>query len=165
MVMVGVWWMVCVVCVKLGRRFYEEAPQTEWIIHLPIINVRDGEFFNPRYIDLTPEKLRSVYGPDAPEGKLLAKLNRTRGDQESLDRLLSEYKKYFPPGRYLGGEWEYEDVDDAVHVEVDNKELKYSMMRTGLRDGSRTVDVLLDRVVFGAPVTSYDLWRKMHLHD
>ena len=27
------------------------------------------------------------------------------------------------------------------------------------------MDVLLDRVVFGAPVTSYDLWRKMHLHE
>ena len=33
-----------------------------------------------------------------------------------------------------------------------------------MRDGERTVDVILDRVVFGAPVTSYDLWRKMHLH-
>ena len=66
---------------------------------------------------------------------------------------------------HLGAEWEYEDVDDAVRAEVDNKELKYSMMRAGLRDGSRTVDVLSDRVVFGAPVTSYDLWRKMHLHE
>ena len=85
------------VVTKLGRRFYEEAPQTEWIIHLPIVNMRNDEPFNPRYIDLTPERLRNIYGPDAPEGKLLAKLNRTRGDQESLDRLLSEYKKYFPP--------------------------------------------------------------------
>ena len=64
----------------------------------------------------------------------------------------------------LGSEWEYADEDQGVHAEVDQKELKYSAMRTGLRDGSRTVDVLLDRVVFGAPVTSYDLSRKMHLH-
>ena len=96
----------------------------------------------------------------------MAKLNRTRGDQASLDRLLSEFKKYFPPGMHLGSEWEYEDVDDAVHVEVDDqKEIMYSAMRTGLSDGQRTVDVVLDRIVFGAPVTSYDLWRKMHLHE
>ena len=60
--------------------------------------------------------------------------------------------------------WDYNDIEDGAHTEVDNKELKYSVMRTGLRDGERTVDALLDRVVFGAPVTSYDLWRKMHLH-
>ena len=40
---------------KLGHRFYEEAPQTEWIIHLPVVNVRSGEPFNQRYIDLTPD--------------------------------------------------------------------------------------------------------------
>ena len=59
----------------------------------------------------------------------------------------------------LGSEWEYADQDEGVHTEVDDTELKYSAMRTGLRDGSRTVDVLLDRVVFGTPVTSYDLCR------
>ena len=145
------------VVTRLGRRFYEEAPQTEWIFHLPIVNVRNGQQFNERYIDLTPQVLLNIFGPDAPEGKLLSKLTRTRGDQETLDRLIAQFKQYFPPGMHLGAQWEYEDVDEAVHTEVDNKELKYSMMRTGLRDGSRTVDVLLDRVVFGAPVTSYDL--------
>merc|ERR1711894_254891 len=79
--------------------------------------------------------------------------------------MIRQYQTYMPPGNVLSSMWDYDDIDDAVHTEVDNKELKYSMMRTGLRDGSRTVDVLLDRVVFGAPVTSYDLWRKMHLHE
>ena len=84
------------VVTKLGRRFYEEAPQTEWIIHLPVVNVRNGEPFNPRYIDLTPTKLKNIFGPNSPEGELLAKLNRTRGDQETLDRLIAQYRKYFP---------------------------------------------------------------------
>ena len=84
------------VVTKLGRRFYEEAPQTEWIIHLPVVNVRNDQPFNERYIDLTPTRLGNIFGPNAPGGKLLSKLNRTRGDQETLDRLISEYKKYSP---------------------------------------------------------------------
>ena len=34
------------VVTKQGRRFYEEAPQTQWIVHVPIIPLRideDGE--------------------------------------------------------------------------------------------------------------------------
>ena len=52
---------------KTGRRFYEETPQMEWLIHLPVVNVRDGQKFNSRYIDLTPERLRNILGPDSPE--------------------------------------------------------------------------------------------------
>ena len=84
------------VVTKLGRRFYEEAPQTEWNFHLPVVNVRNNKPFNERYIDLTPQVLLNIFGPDAPEGKLLAKLNRTRGDQETLDRLIAQFKQYFP---------------------------------------------------------------------
>ena len=109
------------VVTKVGRRFYEEAPQTEWIIHLPIVNVRNEEAFNARYLDLTPDRLRSMFGPNSPEYELLSKLNRTRGDQESLDRLIAQYGKYYFPGRDLGGEWQYEDTDNTVHTEVDNK--------------------------------------------
>ena len=74
-----------------------------------------------------------------------------------MGKLIAQYGKYLPPGRVLGGELQYEDEDHAAHTEVDNKELKYSALRTGSRDGERTVDVILDRVVFGAPVASYDL--------
>ena len=31
------------VVTKLGRRFYEEAPQTECIIHLPVVQVRNNK--------------------------------------------------------------------------------------------------------------------------
>ena len=33
---------------KLGRRFYEEAPPTEWIIHLPVVQARNNKKFNER---------------------------------------------------------------------------------------------------------------------
>ena len=36
------------VVTKVGRRFYEEAPQTEWMTHLPIGNARNEEAFNTR---------------------------------------------------------------------------------------------------------------------
>ena len=139
------------VVTKVGRRFYEEAPQTEWIIHLPIVNKRGEQACNARYLALTPARLRNIFGPNRPEGELLSKLNRTRGDQESLDRLIAQYRQYLYPGKARGGEGQDEETDDAVHTEVDDKELKYSALRTGLRDGERTVDVILDRVVFGRP--------------
>ena len=80
---------------KLGRRFYEESPQTEWIIHLPVVNVRNGQKFNERYIDLTPDVLKTIYVPTDPEYELL-KLNRTRGDEESLNRMIRQYSTYMP---------------------------------------------------------------------
>ena len=101
---------------KAGRRFYEEAPQTEWIIHLPVVNVRSGQQFNERYIDLTPETLTSIYNPDRPEYALL-KLNRARGDQATLDRMMNQYRAYLPPGTILDSQWEYEDLDEGARVE------------------------------------------------
>ena len=65
---------------KLGRRFYEESPQTEWVIHLPVVNVRNNKKFSERYIDLTPDVLETTYEPADPDYELL-KLNRTRGDE------------------------------------------------------------------------------------
>ena len=37
---------------------------------MPIVNVRNDEPFNPRYSDLTPARLRNIYGPDRPEAEL-----------------------------------------------------------------------------------------------
>ena len=85
---------------KLGRRFYEEAPQTEWVIHLPVALVRNNKKFNERYIDLTPGVLTSIYEPTDPEYELL-KVNRTRGDEESLNRMIRQYQTYMPPGTVL----------------------------------------------------------------
>ena len=66
-----------------------------------------------------------------------------------MDRLVAHFKEYLSPGTVPSNEREYEDEDDGVHVEVDDKELTYSVVKTGLGDGPRTVDVILDRVVFG----------------
>ena len=84
------------VVTKVGRRFYEGAPQTEWIIHLPVVEVRNGKTFNERYFDLTPDMLKNIFYPGDPEYVLL-KLNRTRGDEESLNGMSRQYQTYMPP--------------------------------------------------------------------
>ena len=40
------------------------------------------------------------------------------------------------------------------------------MQRTEVtRSGALSADMLLDRVVFAIPITSYDMWMKCHLHE
>ena len=51
------------VATEMGCRFYEEAPQTEWVIHLPVVEVRSEKKLNERYIDLTPENRRASTTP------------------------------------------------------------------------------------------------------
>ena len=46
---------------KKGRRFYSEAPTTEWIIHLPIANRRNGRRFDPRWHDMTPDIMENLF--------------------------------------------------------------------------------------------------------
>ena len=55
------------VATKAGRWFYEEAPQTEWIVHLPTVNVCGGQRFKERYIDLAPDVLCNINSPEEPE--------------------------------------------------------------------------------------------------
>ena len=54
------------VAMQAGRMFYEEAPLTEWLTHLPMVDVHNGQTFNECYIGMTPEKLKSIYSPEAP---------------------------------------------------------------------------------------------------
>ena len=41
--------------------------------------------------------------------------------------------------------------------------LNYSAQYSGVSGGQRTVDTFIDQVVFGMPVTAFDLWQKTHL--
>ena len=76
-----------------GRRFYEEMPQTQWIIHLPVIHRRriatGFAYFNPYTINVTEEMMRTTFMDGSPEYALL-NLTRTRdgADQEAQVRLV-----------------------------------------------------------------------------
>ena len=60
---------------------------------MPVVNVRNNMKCNERYIDLTPDVLKSIYEPTDPEYELL-KFNRTRGDEASLNRMIRQYQTY-----------------------------------------------------------------------
>ena len=65
------------VVTKKGRIFYNEAPVTEWIIHLPIANIRSGQLFDPRWHDLTPEIMENLFDAGSAEYELLARTTIT----------------------------------------------------------------------------------------
>ena len=63
----------------------------------------------------------------------------------------------------LPQEWEHKDKDPGVGIVVDSRALSYSLRKTGR--GGRAVDTVLDRVVFGEPVTPFDLYQRNKLFE
>ena len=147
------------VVTKKGRRFYNEAPTTEWIIHLPISNRRNGNLFDPRWFDLTPEIMENLFNTGSAEYQLLTRTNGT----DEPERMMQEWQRMLPAGMVLPQEWEYTDKDPGVDIVVDERALSYSLHRTGR--GGKTMDTVLDRVVFGAPITPFDLYQRNKLHE
>ena len=71
------------VATKQGRRFYEEAPQTQWIVHVPVIPLKvDDEgrkiYFHRRHMKYRPVTKQTAefiyrswkHGPDSLEAKI-----------------------------------------------------------------------------------------------
>ena len=161
------------VVTKAGRRFYSEAPQTEWIIHLPVVyrRTRPGSgvsYFNPRTLDMTEDMMLAYFDPESPEYGLL-QLLRTRdgADQDTqVQRMMAEWSRLFPPDKIIPNGWEYRHKDPNVELVVSNRGLSYSAQTTGItRSGERTVDTFLDQIVFGMPITGFNLWQVSHLHE
>ena len=88
-----------------GRRFYAEAPQTEWIVHLPLCARRrhpDGSytFFYRRVINITEAWMSVYFGRDSP-GYSLLQMTRTRAgadERTQIQQLLAEWTRAFPAG-------------------------------------------------------------------
>ena len=73
---------------------------------------------------------------------------------------MAKWAELFPAGRIIPEGWDYEDSDPDVELIVDNKPLSYSAQHTGVtKTGQLTVDTFLDQIVFGMPVTGFDLWQ------
>ena len=160
---------------KQGRRFYEEAPQTQWIVHVPVIPYRvDDEGRRQhvhrrhmKYNPVTKELADRIYfswghGPDSLEAKIY-NLSRTRDGVDSamqISQMREAWGKVFAPGTNVGiaYDWAGSDEPDGVLYEVTNDPLRFSVQREGVsRTGERTIDTFLDQIVFGLPVTSFDL--------
>ena len=59
------------VVTKQGRRFYAEAPQTEWVIHMSAVFRRthpDGQksYVNPQTLDMTDLMMTAFFVPGIP---------------------------------------------------------------------------------------------------
>ena len=56
------------VATRAGRRFYNESPQTEWIMQLPVRAVREphNTYFNRHYINITSNAMEEMFLPGTP---------------------------------------------------------------------------------------------------
>ena len=90
------------VVTRKGRRFYNEAPTTEWIIHLPISNRRNGNLFDPRWYDLTLEIMENLFDTGSVGYQLLTRT--TNADEP--ERMMQEWQRMFPAGTVLPQEWD-----------------------------------------------------------
>ena len=116
---------------------------------------------------MTEDMIRALFSPCAPEYRLL-EMMRTRDGADArtqINQMMAAWAELLPPGTVVSA-WEYEEDDPNVTTVVDNRPITFSAEFTGVtRSGQRTVDTFLDQTVFGAPITSFDLWQKTHLHE
>ena len=155
-----------------GRRFYQETPQTLWIINIPIISKRTHAggrvtYFNRREYALTRDMVYDLYEPGSPEYRLAQALWTRDGPdaQAQEQQLMTQWTALFPVGREVLHTEGSETGTAGVTVHVDGP-LTFSVQRQGISPaGERTIDTFLDQVVFGEPVTGFDLWQTMNLHE
>ena len=122
-----------------GRRFYAEMPQTQWVIHLPVIHRRthyDGRYtyFRPYTIDVTHDMMVATFAIGSPQYELL-QMTRTRdgADQQAqVEQMMRLWAEMFYPGSLLPSQWEYPDEDSDVEVVVDERPITYSAQYTGV---------------------------------
>ena len=118
---------------------------------------------------MTDLMVATLFMPGSPEYGLM-KMLRTRSgtDQpQQIQQMMAEWSKHFPPGRVIPKGWEYEEKDPDVQLVVSNRGLSYSAQTQGVSNttSKRTIDTFLDQVVFGTPVTGFDLWQVGQLHE
>ena len=103
-------------------------PQTQWIIHLPVIHRRtypNGRvaYLNPGTVDATEEMMRAALGVESPEYELLRLVNTLDGADEraQVQPMMARWNELFPPDKVIPQAWEYEAIDPAVQVVVDGE--------------------------------------------
>ena len=73
-----------------GRRLYAEAPQTNWLIHVPVVHrgtgrqSGTGSYFGHRIITMTEHMMQALFPPSAPEYRLLEMMS-TRDGADAID--------------------------------------------------------------------------------
>ena len=99
------------VVTRAGRRFYEQAPQTEWMINIPVIYRRtypgeEGQpprrppsYFNPHTIVMTEYMMDTLFDRNSREYSLIQH-TRTRDGVEhaqQAEQMMAAWNELFPP--------------------------------------------------------------------
>ena len=102
--------------------------------------------------------------PDGPDLENARRLLRTLDgpeQQAQVNATMAKWAEICPAGMVIPADWEYEDGDPDVHIVVDTPPLTFSAQYAGVtRSGERTIDTFLDQILFGGPITGFDLGKK-----
>jgi len=165
---------------KTGRGFYKNSKKTRFIVHVPAmvkIRTRDGNYYFARglaanyTVPLTEDMIAEGLRPEVQELVRFNTLRSGEGTPEQqrayLGRAIEEYIQANAAtdgdGHKILGMF-YEDRGPVVWD--DSRHFTYDVETADFQDGAApTLDVLLDRVVFGAPVTAEDMWMKHRLNE
>ena len=141
---------------KAGQRFHTTS-YSRYIIHVPTFLVRrsTGARFREDHYDVTGEQI----GLDV-------ELNARGTPEEQLSQLNRAYDQWVASGAAAKALVLPSDYGPGVEMFVDTaRRPTFDRQRANVRDGERTVDTILDRVVFGEPVFAEDMWMMHRIHE
>ena len=125
---------------KAGRRFYNESPQTQWIVHLPAIlrrHLPDGSstYFKPHIVDINMAFMLELFEPNAPWYHLLDAIRTRDGAdaQHQVQEMKREWSVVFRPGLTIPDSWvDSSGLDSNVTAEVDAPPITFSIQVSGV---------------------------------
>ena len=134
---------------KAGQRFHQTG-YARFIVQVPTIYERlsTGALFHPDHYNVTGDQVGWN-----------VELNVRGTPEEALSQLNRLYDEWVASGAAQAAVVPGSDYGPSVKLHVDTtRRPRFDMQEANVRDGKRTVDTILDRVVFGEPVFAEDLW-------
>ena len=138
-----------------GRRFHTMG-YAQYMLQVPIVYVRENTnaTFRQDYLPVTDNQL----GWDV-------QLNVRGAPEQAMSQLNRFYDEWVASGtadRLLVAP---SDITGAKMIVDNTRRPRFDMQHAYVRDGRRTVDTILDRVVFGTPLFPEDMWNLAKLHE
>jgi len=138
-----------------GRRFHNMG-YAQYMLQVPIVFVRESTnaTFRQDYLPVTDNQL----GWDV-------QLNVRGAPQEAMSQLNRFYDQWLASGTADQLLIPPSDYKGAKMIVDTSRRPRFDMQHAYVRDGKRTVDTILDRVVFGTPLFAEDMWNMAKLHE
>ena len=138
-----------------GRRYHEQG-YARYMLQVPVVYVRESTNarFRPDYYQVTDNQL----GWDV-------QLNVRGAPQEAMSQLTRFYEQWLNSGAAEQTLVPSSEFKGAKLIVDTSRGPRFDLQHAYVRDGQRTVDTLLDRVVFGTPLFAEDMWNMHKLHE